>query len=160
MNRRLFAAAVAVAALFLSVDSAFAGSPSTQTVRIKNVGAAPVAVFAANGSPTESQVAAGYKLISPNGVAQFVIKQGAAVGVAVDPRRGQSDTQLRRSRHPVLNWGTRFQGVSSGFWGCTVAAQPPARGDYGEGVAALPCSPVPRIFGDLPRGVVGGGATW
>ena len=85
MNRRMFTAVVAVAALFFSVDSAFAGSPSTQTVRIKNVGAAPVAVFAANGSPTESQVAAGYKLISPNGVAQFVIRKGASVGVAVDP---------------------------------------------------------------------------
>jgi hypothetical protein len=85
MNRRLFAGAVALAALVFSVDSAFAGSPSTQTVRIKNVGAAPVAVFAANGSPTESQVAAGYKLISPNGVAQFVIRQGAGIGVAVDP---------------------------------------------------------------------------
>ena len=85
MNRRMFAAAVAVAALFFSVDAAFAGSPSTQIVRIKNVGAGSVAVFAANGSPTESQVAAGSKLISPNGVAQFVIRQGAAVGVAVDP---------------------------------------------------------------------------
>jgi hypothetical protein len=85
MNRRMFAAAVAVAALFFSVDAAFAGSPSTQTVRIKNVGAAPVAVFAANGSPTESQVRAGYKLISQNGVAQFVIRKGASVGVAVDP---------------------------------------------------------------------------
>jgi len=85
MNRRMFAAVVAVAALFSSVDSAFAGSPSTQTVRIKNVGVAPVAVFAANGSPTESQVRAGYKLISPNGVAQFVIRKGASVGVAVDP---------------------------------------------------------------------------
>jgi len=85
MNRRLFAGAVALAALFFSVDTASAGSPSTQTVRIKNVGAAPVAVFAANGSPTESQVAAGYKLISPNGVAQFVIRQGAGIGVAVDP---------------------------------------------------------------------------
>ena len=85
MNRRMFAAVVAVVALFSSVDSAFAGSPSTQTVRIKNVGVAPVAVFAANGSPTESQVRAGYKLISPNGVAQFVIRKGASVGVAVDP---------------------------------------------------------------------------
>jgi len=85
MNRRLFAAVVAVAALFFSVDSARAGSPSTQTVRIKNVGAAPVAVFAANGSPTESQVRAGYKLISPNGVAQFVIRKGAAIGVAINP---------------------------------------------------------------------------
>lgn len=85
MNRRLFAAVVAVAALLVSFDSATAGSPSTQIVRIKNVGMAPVAVFAANGSPTESQVMAGYKLVSPNGVAQFVIRQGAAVGVAVDP---------------------------------------------------------------------------
>ena len=85
MTRRMFTALVAVTALFFSVDSAFAGSPSTQTVRIKNVGAAPVAVFAANGSPTESQVRAGYKLISQNGVAQFVIRKGAAVGVAVDP---------------------------------------------------------------------------
>ena len=99
MNRRLFAAAVAVAAMVFSVDSAFAGSPSTQIVRIKNVGAAPVAVFAANGSPTESQVAAGYKLISPNGVAQFVIRQGAAVGVAVDP----TATASMRTRAVVRN---------------------------------------------------------
>jgi hypothetical protein len=99
MNRRLFAGAVAVAALFFSVDSAFAGSPSTQIVRIKNVGAASVAVFAANGSPTESQVAAGYKLISPNGVAQFVIRQGAAVGVAVDP----SATATMKTKKVVKN---------------------------------------------------------
>lgn len=85
MNRRGFAAVAAVAALIFSVDSAFAGSPATQIVRIKNVGGAPVAVFAANGTPTESQVRQGYKLISPNGVAQFIIRQGAAVGVAVNP---------------------------------------------------------------------------
>jgi hypothetical protein len=85
MNRRLFAAVAAVAALIFSIDSAVAGSPSTQTVRIKNVGAAPVAVFAANGSPTESQVRAGAKLISPNGVAQFIIRKGNAVGIAANP---------------------------------------------------------------------------
>ena len=99
MNRRLFAAVAAVAALVFSVDSASAGSPSTQIVRIKNIGASPVAVFAANGSPTESQVTAGSKLISPNGVAQFVIRQGAAVGVAVDP----SATATMRSRAVVRN---------------------------------------------------------
>ena len=85
MNRRLFAALAAVAALFVVADSTFAGSPSTQIVRIKNVGAAPVAVFAANGSPTESQAMAGSKIISSNGVAQFIIRQGAAVGIAIDP---------------------------------------------------------------------------
>jgi hypothetical protein len=99
MNRRLFAAAVAVAALLFSVDAAFAGSPSTQTVRIKNVGAAPVAVFAANGSPTESQVRAGYKLISSNGVAQFIIRKGAAVGIAVDP----AATAMMKTKAVVKN---------------------------------------------------------
>jgi len=122
MNRRLFAVAVAVAALFFSVDSAFAGSPSTQIVRIKNVGTGQVGVFAANGSPTPSQVTAGYKLISPNGVAQFVIRQGAAVGIALNPTPTILPFTFPKSRYvylvataggasPTINFaapGTRF----------------------------------------------------
>ena len=85
MNRRVFAVVAAVAAIIFSVDSAFAGSPSTQFVRIKNVGSNPVAVYAANGSPTAAQVKAGAKIIPPKGIAQFILRQGNAVGIAVDP---------------------------------------------------------------------------
>lgn len=85
MNRRSCAAVVAFAAFFCSVDAAVAGSPSTQFVRIKNLGATPIAVYAANGMPTEAQVQGGARLIAANGVAQFTIRQGAAVAFAVNP---------------------------------------------------------------------------
>jgi hypothetical protein len=97
MSRRVFAAFVAVAALLSTVDFAVAGSPATQIVRIKNVGAVPVAVFAVNGTPTESQVRAGAKLISPNGVAQFIIRQGSAVGVAADPAAPPTTNRVVRN---------------------------------------------------------------
>jgi hypothetical protein len=102
MNRRTFAAAAAVAALVFSVDAAVAGSPSTQLTRIKNVGAQTVAVYAANGSPTETQVRGGAKLISPNGVAQFSIRQGAAMAFAADPATPVSMTAGKKKSVPMV----------------------------------------------------------
>jgi hypothetical protein len=102
MNRRSFAAAAAVAALVFSVDAAVAGSPSTQLVRIKNVGGQAVAVYAANGTPTESQVRGGAKLISPNGVAQFSIRQGAAVAFAANPATPATMTAGKKNGVPTV----------------------------------------------------------
>jgi hypothetical protein len=102
MNRRTFAAAATVAALVFSVDAAVAGSPSTQLTRIKNVGAQTVAVYAANGSPTETQVRGGAKLISPNGVAQFSIRQGAAMAFAADPATPVSMTAGKKKSAPMV----------------------------------------------------------
>jgi len=102
MNRRTFAAAATVAALVFSVDTAVAGSPSTQLTRIKNVGAQTVAVYAANGSPTETQVRGGSKLISPNGVAQFSIRQGAAMAFAANPATPVSMTAGKKNGVPMV----------------------------------------------------------
>lgn len=85
MNRRSWVAMAAAGVLFLAADVASAGSPSTQFVRIKNLGAAPLAVYAANGVPTEAQAMGGARLIAANGVAQFTIRQGAATALAANP---------------------------------------------------------------------------
>ena len=78
---RTFTLALAIVALAFATDAAFAGGSSSgssksnnQTVRIKNIGAAPVLVNAKNGAVS----AAGGKTVSSNGVAQFKIKRGAA----------------------------------------------------------------------------------
>jgi len=79
MTRSVFIA-MAAAAMVFSADAAFAGGrggsskSSTELVRIKNIGAAPVLVNAKNGAVS----AAGGKTVSSNGVAQFKIKRGAA----------------------------------------------------------------------------------
>ena len=82
MTRSAFIA-MAVAAMVFSADAAFAGGrgsskSSTELVRIKNIGAAPVLVNAKNGAVG----AAGGKTVSSNGVAQFKIKRGAAKAFA------------------------------------------------------------------------------
>ena len=64
---------MAAAAMVFSADAAFAGGgggsskSSTELVRIKNIGAAPVLVNAKNGAVS----AAGGKTVSSTGVAQF-----------------------------------------------------------------------------------------
>ncbi|MEI6255875.1 MAG: hypothetical protein WCQ77_04430 [Planctomycetota bacterium] len=92
---RKFFVASAVIALVCSTTAAFAGGrsgsgkSSKQNVRIKNIGAQPVLVNAANGSATG---AAGAKTTSPNGVSQFRLKRVASQAFAADTAQTVSDT--------------------------------------------------------------------
>ena len=93
---RSFSIALAVLALACATDAAFAGGRSggsskanTQSVRIKNTGAAPVLVNAANGSTTG---AAGAKQIAQNGVAQFRLKKVASQAWAADTAQAVEST--------------------------------------------------------------------
>jgi len=73
--------ASAVVAIVASATAAYAGGQTggrtksnSQLVRIENIGTAPALVNAANSTPS----AAGGKTVAGNGVAQFVVKKGAA----------------------------------------------------------------------------------
>lgn len=86
---------MAVAAMVLSADAAYAGGRSrgssksnNQNVRIKNIGTAPALVNAANGTVS----ATGGKTVSGNGIAQFTIKKGAAQALVQDQTGGISQT--------------------------------------------------------------------
>ena len=93
MTRSVFIA-MAAAAMVFSADAAFAGGgggsskSSTELVRIKNIGAAPVLVNAKNGAVS----AAGGKTVSSNGVAQFKIKRGAANAYAQNQSASATST--------------------------------------------------------------------
>jgi hypothetical protein len=85
---RSFSIAMAVIALAFSADFANAGGRSSgssksgnQSVRIKNIGPAPVLVNAKNGAATG---AAGAKTVSQNGVAQFRLRKVASQAWAAD----------------------------------------------------------------------------
>jgi len=74
MNRRVFMV-MAAAALMFSTSTAFAGGGGgkPQYVRIKNVGSSTVRVLASNS--TLSSTSGGSRLLSQNGVTQFVLKR-------------------------------------------------------------------------------------
>ena len=81
MNRRVLLA-MAVAAIAFSTDTAFAGSPNNQYVRIKNIGSTTVKVAAWNGTLTAAPT---YRSLSQNGVTQFILKKGAGTFVVTNP---------------------------------------------------------------------------
>jgi len=85
---RTFTLALAIVALAFATDAAFAGGSSSgssksnnQTVRIKNIGSAPVLVNAKTGAATG---ATGAKTVNQNGVAQFTTKKVASQAWAAD----------------------------------------------------------------------------
>ena len=89
--------ALAVVAMVASANAAFAGGRSSgssksnnQFVRIKNIGTAPALVNAKNGSSIAS---AGGKTVASNGVAQFMIKKGAAQAYVQNQTGAKSDTR-------------------------------------------------------------------
>jgi len=73
MNRRVLLA-MAVATIVFSTNTAFAGSPKTQYVRVKNTGVPTLKVVAANGALNETLPT---RSLSQNAVTQFVLKKGA-----------------------------------------------------------------------------------
>ena len=74
--------AMAVAAMVCVTSTAFAGGGSgTQYVRIKNIGSTSVRVLASNSAPTSS---AGSRLLSQNGVTQFVLKKAPGVFIVAN----------------------------------------------------------------------------
>jgi len=83
MNRRVFIA-LAVAAMAFSTSTAFAGGSGskTQIVRIKNIGAPTVKVFALNGFPKAEPA---YRSLSQNGVTQFILKKGEGLFLVQNP---------------------------------------------------------------------------
>lgn len=83
MIRRVVVA-VAVAAMVFSMDAVFAGGGHgpAAAVRIKNIGAAPVLVNAANSGAIGTT---GGRLLSHNAVAQFNLKKGAGTALAATP---------------------------------------------------------------------------
>jgi len=61
------------------------GSKGTIPVRIKNIGTAPVGVNAVSGSASTQQLLQGARVLSRNGVTQFMVRSGAFTGVAANP---------------------------------------------------------------------------
>lgn len=86
MNRRVLIA-MAAAAMMCPMTAAFAGGGAkTQYVRIKNVGATPVRVLAVNSVAfSEEQLKSKTRLLSQNGVTQFVLKKGVGYFLVANP---------------------------------------------------------------------------
>ena len=92
MYRRVLLA-MAVVAIAFSTDAAFAGGSNTQYVRIKNIGVKPVNVVAMNGSPsfTSYEAVTGTRLLSQNGVTQFVLKKGKGFFAVLNAAKTSGD---------------------------------------------------------------------
>jgi hypothetical protein len=85
MNRRVVIA-MAAAAMMFSTSAAFAGGANSQYLRIKNIGATTVRVVAANGPITsEKDLQSKSRLLSQNGVTQFVLKKAPGVFLVANP---------------------------------------------------------------------------
>lgn len=89
MIRNLFCVAVLAAVASVSVPvvagGGSGGSKGSVSVRIKNVGVAPVAVNAVSGSATLSQIINSAQTIAANGVATKSVRSGAFTAVAASP---------------------------------------------------------------------------
>lgn len=90
MIRRSVVALVAVAIGMAVSGSAFAGGgtsggKATIPVRMKNVGSLSVGVNAKSGAVDPSSLLSGGRNISPNAIAQFMVKPGTFTAAAAKP---------------------------------------------------------------------------
>jgi len=101
MSRRSLLA-VALASLVLACSApVFAGggggggSKGNVNVRMKNVGAAPVAVNAVSGGASLQSLINGARSVAANGVTQFKVRKGGFTALAADPNNPQSVNKVR-----------------------------------------------------------------
>ena len=88
MTRSTLAAAllVAIASVSMPVLAGGGGGKSDNIpVRMKNVGAAPVAVNAQSGSVALSTLVGSARTVAANGISQFNVNKGAFSALAADP---------------------------------------------------------------------------
>jgi hypothetical protein len=71
------------------------GSKGNIAVRMKNVGAAPVAVNSVSGSASLSTLISGARTVAANGVSQFNVRKGAFSSLAADPNNPQATNKVR-----------------------------------------------------------------
>lgn len=85
IRRRVLIAVVVAAGVVLPLPAFAGGSGATIPVRMKNVGRQSVGVNAISGSTASSKLLTGGRNISPNAVAQFMVKRGAFTAAAAKP---------------------------------------------------------------------------
>lgn len=98
---RVHLSLLGLAALSLALATpAFAGgggggSKGNIPVRMKNVGAAPVAVNSVSGAASVSSLISGARTVAANGIAQFNVRKGAFTSLAADPNNPQVTNKVR-----------------------------------------------------------------
>ena len=85
IRRRLMIAVVIAVGMVLPLPAFADGSGATIPVRMKNVGRQSVGVNAMSGSTASSKLLTGGRNISPNAVAQFLVKRGVFTAAAAKP---------------------------------------------------------------------------
>ena len=85
IRRRLMIAVVIAVGMVLPLPAFAGGSGATIPVRMKNVGRQSVGVNAMSGSTASSKLLTGGRNISPNAVAQFLVKRGVFTAAAAKP---------------------------------------------------------------------------
>ena len=85
IRRRLMIAVVIAVGMVLPLPAFAGGSGATIPVRMKNVGRQSVGVNAMSGSTAPSKLLTGGRNISPNAVAQFLVKRGVFTAAAAKP---------------------------------------------------------------------------
>ena len=85
IRRRLMIAVVIAVGMVLPLPAFAGGSGATIPVRMKNVGRQSVGVNAMSGATASSKLLTGGRNISPNAVAQFLVKRGVFTAAAAKP---------------------------------------------------------------------------
>jgi hypothetical protein len=99
IRARLSMLAIATLSLALAVPALAGGggggSKGNIPVRMKNVGASPVAVNSVSGSASVGTLISGARTVAANGIAQFKVRKGAFTSLAADPNNPQATNKVR-----------------------------------------------------------------